>query len=248
MRLVVCLPTYNERENVEPMVRRLGEVLAGHVGKATILVVDDASPDGTGEVAGRLAHELADVEVLRRPRKDGLGPAYLAAFEWALAVGADAIVQMDCDFSHDPNDVPRLLDALATADVVVGSRYARGGAVRDWGLARRSVSRFASIYARGILGVALSDLTSGFKCHRREVLEAIDLASIETRGYAFQIETTYRALRAGFRVTEIPIVFADRAAGRSKMTSRIALEAAVRVPELRIAAARGRLRPKRPGV
>ena len=241
MRLVVCVPTYNERTNLEPLLRKLGEVLARLDADARVLVIDDASPDGTGEVAAALARELPWLDVLRRPRKDGLGPAYLAGFRHALARGADAVAQMDCDFSHDPADVPRLVDALATADVVVGSRYVADGAIRDWGLTRRALSRFGSVYARTILGVALTDLTSGFKCYRRAVLEALELGEIDARGYAFQVETTYRALRKGFRVVEIPIVFTERASGRSKMTSGIALEAAVRVPALRVRALRGRL-------
>ncbi|MBW3593682.1 MAG: polyprenol monophosphomannose synthase [Actinobacteria bacterium] len=241
MRLVVCVPTYNERANVEPLLRKLGEVLAALSDEARVLVIDDASPDGTGEVAAGLARELPWLDVLRRPAKTGLGPAYLAGFRHALAHGANVVAQMDCDFSHDPSDVPRLVEALANADVVVGSRYVAGGAIRDWGLPRRALSRFGSVYARSILGVGLTDLTSGFKCYRRDVLEALELDAIDTRGYAFQIETTYRALRKGFEVVEIPIVFTERASGRSKMTSGIALEAAVRVPALRLRALRGRL-------
>jgi dolichol-phosphate mannosyltransferase len=241
MRLVVCVPTYNERANLEPLLRELGEVVARVDAEARVLVIDDASPDGTGEVASGLAHELPWLDVLRRSGKDGLGPAYLAGFRHALAVGADVIAQMDCDFSHDPSDVPRLVETLADADVAVGSRYVAGGAIRDWGLPRRALSRFGSVYARAILGVGLTDLTSGFKCYRRGVLEALELDAIDTRGYAFQVETTYRALRKGFRVVEVPIVFTERASGRSKMTGTIALEAAVRVPALRFRALRGRL-------
>lgn len=241
MRVLVCVPTYNERANVEPLLRKLGEALSELDGEASVLVIDDASPDGTGEVAAGLARELPWLEVLRRPAKQGLGPAYLAGFRHALAHDADAIAQIDCDFSHDPSDVPRLVEALAGADVVVGSRYVADGAIRDWGLPRRTLSRFGSVYARSILGVGLTDLTSGFKCYRRDVLEALELEAIDARGYAFQVETTYRALRKGFRVVEIPIVFTERASGRSKMTSGIALEAAVRVPALRVRALRGRL-------
>ena len=241
MRLAVCVPTYNERANLEPLLRRIGEVLARVGAEARVLVIDDASPDGTGEVAAGLARELPWLDVLRRPTKAGLGPAYLAGFHHVLTAGADVVVQMDADFSHDPADVPRLLDALAAADVVVGSRYVADGAIRDWGLARRALSRFGSVYARAILGVRLTDMTSGFKCYRREVLDALDLDAIDARGYAFQIETTYRALRKGFRVVEIPIVFTERASGRSKMTSRIALEAALRVAALRVRSLRGRL-------
>ena len=241
MRLVVCVPTYNERANLEALIRGLGEVLAPLDADGRVLVIDDGSPDGTGEVAAALARELAWVEVLHRPTKEGLGPAYLAGFRRALAAGADVIAQMDCDLSHDPADLPRLVQALERADVVVGSRYVPGGGIRDWGLLRRALSRFASIYARTLLGVGLTDLTSGFKCYRSGVLENLGLDSIDARGYAFQVETTYRALRRGFRVVEIPIVFTERASDRSKMTIRIALEAAVRVPALRVRASRGRL-------
>lgn len=239
--LVVCLPTYNERENVEPMVRALGEVFvaAGLAGR--VLVVDDSSPDGTGEVADRLAAELAYVSVLHRPRKEGLGPAYLAGFARALADGADLVAEMDCDFSHDPADLPRLVAATAEADLVLGSRYVPGGSVRDWGLLRRAVSRGGSLYARALLRLPVRDATGGFKVYRRRVLEAIALERISSRGYAFQIETTYRALRAGFRVVEVPIVFSDRSAGGSKMSRAIVLEAVWKVPALRIAAALGRL-------
>ena len=241
MRLVVCLPTYNERENLEPLVRRLGAVLAGVDVDARVLVIDDASTDRTGEIAASLARELPWLGVLHRPGKDGLGPAYLAGFRRALADGADAVMEIDCDFSHDPADVPRLLAALDRADVVIGSRYVPGGGIRDWGRVRRALSRFGSYYARAVLGVGVADLTSGFKCFRRAVLEGIDLDAIDSRGYAFQVETTYRALRAGFRVAEVPIVFTERATGRSKMTAAIALEAAVRVPALRLRALRGRV-------
>ena len=241
MRVVVCVPTYDERENLEPLVRRLGAVLAGMDVEGHVVVVDDASPDGTGELANGLARELPWLSVLRRPRKEGLGPAYVEAFRRALAEGGEVIVEMDCDFSHDPGDVPRLVAALADADVAIGSRYVAGGAVRDWGPLRRALSRFGSLYARVLLGIDVADPTSGFKGFRREVLEGIELDAIRSRGYAFQVETTYRALRRGFRVAEIPIVFTERAVGESKMTTGIALEAAARVPALRLRALRGRL-------
>ena len=208
---------------------------------ARVLIIDDNSPDGTGAVADSLASELPFVDVLHRPRKDGLGPAYIAGFRRALADGAELVLEMDCDFSHDPKDVPRLLAAAEDADLVLGSRYVEGGRVEDWGALRRFVSSGGSLYARVLLGVGIGDLTGGFKCYRREVLETIDLDAITSAGYAFQIETTYRALRAGFRVTEIPIAFADREAGTSKMSKRIFLEAVWKVPLLRIAALRGRL-------
>ena len=204
-----------------------------------MLVIDDGSPDGTGAVADRLARELPFVDVLHRPRKEGLGPAYIAGFRRALAGGAELVLEMDCDFSHDPLDVPRLIAAAAEADLVLGSRYVAGGRVENWSLARRAISAGGSLYARAILGVPVRDLTGGFKCFRREVLEAIDLDSISSRGYAFQIELTYRAIRAGFRVTEIPITFTERVAGRSKMSRAIVAEAIWKVPALRLAAIRG---------
>jgi dolichol-phosphate mannosyltransferase len=238
MRALVCLPTYNERENVERMLRTLGDVLEAD---DRVLVIDDASPDGTGELADRLAGEFAHVEVLHRTRKEGLGPAYLAGFRWALERGAELVLEMDCDFSHDPSDVPRLIEASAHADLVLGSRYVEGGRVENWGPLRRAISAGGSLYARLVLGVAVRDLTGGFKCYRRAVLERIDLASVASRGYAFQIETTYRTLQAGFRVAEVPITFADREVGTSKMSKAIFAEAIVKVPALRLAALRGRL-------
>jgi dolichol-phosphate mannosyltransferase len=228
VRAVVCLPTYNERENVERMVRALEEHGVG------VLVIDDDSPDGTGEIADRLADELDYVDVLHRARKEGLGPAYLAGFARALADGAELVLEMDCDFSHDPADVPRLVAAAEDADVVLGSRYVGGGSIANWGPVRRLISEGGSLYARVLLGVPVRDLTGGFKCYRREVLERIDLGAITSKGYAFQIETTYRALRAGFRVKEIPITFVDREHGGSKMSRTIVLEAIWKVPALRL--------------
>ena len=232
---VVCLPTYNERENLEAMLRALGDK------DVHVLVIDDNSPDGTGEIADRLAAELGYVSVLHRENKEGLGPAYLAGFRRALADGAELVLEMDCDFSHDPNDVPRLIAAARDADLVLGSRYVAGGAVRNWGLVRRVVSAGGSWYARVLLGARIRDLTGGFKCYRRRVLETIDLDAIDSKGYAFQIETTYRALRAGFKVAEVPITFVDREAGGSKMSRAIVLEAIWKVPLLRVAALLGRL-------
>jgi dolichol-phosphate mannosyltransferase len=235
--ICVCLPTYNERENLEPMVDRLGEVLGDD---GVVLVIDDNSPDGTGKIADRLATERPWVQVLHRPRKEGLGPAYLDGFRRALELGADLILEMDCDFSHDPADVPRLLRAADSADLVIGSRYVEGGRTRNWGLLRRLISRGGSLYAQLLLGVPIRDLTGGFKCYRRAVLETIDLDAIDSKGYAFQIETTYRALQAGFRVTEVPIVFTDREVGGSKMSKSIVLEAVWKVPALRLARVRAR--------
>jgi dolichol-phosphate mannosyltransferase len=238
VKAVVCLPTYNEGENLERMLRALGDALEDG---SRVLVIDDNSPDGTGELADRLAKELPYVDVLHRPAKEGLGPAYIAGFRWALAHDADLIVEMDCDFSHDPHDVSRLIGASADADVVLGSRYVDGGRVENWGPLRRVVSAGGSFYARTILGLPIRDLTGGFKCYRRAVLEAIDLDAIAAQGYAFQIETTYRAIRAGFRVVEIPITFADREAGVSKMSRAIVAEAVWKVPALRAAELRRKL-------
>jgi dolichol-phosphate mannosyltransferase len=235
VKAVVCLPTYNERQNLERMVRALGER------GVSVLVIDDNSPDGTGELADRLAAELDHVEVLHRDRKEGLGPAYIAGFKHALEDGADLVLEMDADFSHDPADVTRLITWTSEADVVLGSRYARGGSIVNWGRLRRFISAGGSHYARRLLGVRVHDLTGGFKCFRREVLETLDLDAITSRGYAFQIETTYRALRAGFRVIEVPIAFVDRERGRSKMSRRIMLEAIWKVPALRLRALTGRL-------
>jgi dolichol-phosphate mannosyltransferase len=223
------------------MVRTLDDVFRRHDLDARVLVIDDSSPDGTGELADRLTGEFRFLSVLHRPKKEGLGPAYLAGFVWALATDADRIVEMDCDFSHDPEDLPRLIAATENADLALGSRYVQGGGTRNWGLARRAVSRFGSLYARTLLGVEVRDLTGGFKCFRRSVLEGIGLERISTKGYAFQIETTYRALQAGSRVVEVPIVFSEREAGTSKMSRGIVLEAVAKVPALRLRALLGRL-------
>jgi dolichol-phosphate mannosyltransferase len=229
VKATVCLPTYNERENLERIVRALG----AH--GVRVLVADDSSPDGTGEIADRLAQELDYVDVLHRPRKEGIGPAYIAAFRHALQTDTDLVLEMDCDFSHDPADVPRLIAACEEgADIALGSRYVPGGGTRNWGLVRRIVSWGGSFYARVILGLRIHDLTGGFKCFRRGVLETIDLDAIHSKGYAFQIELTYRAARRGFRVVEVPIVFVDRTEGTSKMSRTIFLEAVVKVPLLRL--------------
>jgi dolichol-phosphate mannosyltransferase len=230
VRACVCLPTYNERENLEPMLRALGGVLGPN---DRVLVIDDDSPDGTGEIAERLKRELGFVDVLHREQKEGLGRAYIAGFEWALEQGAELVLEMDCDFSHNPADVPHLIEAAADADLVLGSRYVAGGGTRNWSPVRRAISIGGSFYARTLLHVPIRDLTGGFKCYRRQVIETIEIDTISARGYAFQIETTYRALRAGFRVEEIPIVFSDRAAGGSKMGKRIVLEAIWKVPVMK---------------
>jgi dolichol-phosphate mannosyltransferase len=229
----VVLPTYNERDNLEPLVRAVRAELSDAAPDHTILVVDDSSPDGTGELADQLARADPHVRVLHRPHKEGLGQAYLAGFDVALREGAALVLEMDADFSHDPSYLAPMIDAAAEADLVLGSRYVRGGGIRNWGRIRRLVSRGGCWYARTVLGLPVLDLTGGFKCFRREVLEALDLSRIRSQGYAFQVELTYRALQLGFRVKEIPIVFTDRRVGQSKMSRRIVLEAMWMIPTLR---------------
>ncbi|HMJ34166.1 MAG TPA: polyprenol monophosphomannose synthase [Baekduia sp.] len=232
----LILPTFDEAENIELIVEAaLGVLRAAAPEGFRILVVDDDSPDGTGRIADRLAAEHPEVEVLHRTERAGLGPAYLAGFAHALRHGAGYVFEMDSDFSHDPADLARLLTAVrdGDADVALGSRYVAGGAVADWGIVRRLVSRGGSLYARIILGLPVHDLTGGFKCFRAEVLEGIDLPSIRAQGYAFQVELTNRAIRRGFDVVEVPITFRDRLRGESKMSARIALEAMILVPQLR---------------
>jgi dolichol-phosphate mannosyltransferase len=232
MRATVCLPTYNERENLPRMIEALGGVLRED---DRVLVIDDNSPDGTGGIADALATEHPFVDVLHRERKEGLGRAYVAGFHRALAEGAELVLEMDCDFSHDPADVPRLIEAAESgADLVLGSRYVPGGSTRNWGLVRRLISRGGSVYTALFLQMGVKDPTGGFKCFRRAVLERLDLDAITPRGYAFQIELTYRAKRAGFEVVEIPITFVDRVVGQSKMSRSVVLEAIWRVPLLRV--------------
>jgi dolichol-phosphate mannosyltransferase len=229
----LILPTYNEAQSIEAIVRAALPQLEAAGVDAAILIVDDASPDGTGGIADRLAEEIAQVRVLHRTRKEGLGRAYLAGFGTALENGADLILEMDSDFSHDPADIPRLIAAAGAADVVLGSRYVPGGGVENWGPVRRAVSWGGCAYARLVLGVPVRDLTGGFKCINRRVLDALDLSRVHANGYGFQIELTYRAARAGFTVAEVPIRFRERRFGQSKMTPRIALEAVWKVPALR---------------
>ncbi len=229
-KALLCLPTYDERENLAPMI----DAILAVVPRVDVLVIDDNSPDGTGRLADEIAAREPRVKVLHRAGKEGLGRAYLAGFAWALARDYGLVLEMDCDFSHDPRYLPGMLAAAAEADLVLGSRYVKGGGTVNWGLARTLISRGGSLYARTILGLAVRDLTGGFKCFRREVLEAIDLASVECTGYAFQIELTYRAVRRGFQVREIPIVFADRRVGHSKMSRRIVLEAIRKVWSIRL--------------
>jgi dolichol-phosphate mannosyltransferase len=227
-RALVCLPTYNEIENLRPVT---DAILAA--APVDVLVVDDGSPDGTGRLADEIAAREPRVHVLHRGRKEGLGKAYLAAFAWALARPYGLVLEMDADFSHHPRYLPRMLERAADADLVLGSRYVPGGGTVNWGLARKVISRGGSLYARTILGLPYRDLTGGFKCFRREVLEGIDLATVQCTGYAFQIELTYRAHRRGFRVAELPIVFEDRRVGHSKMSRRIVLEAIRKVWSIR---------------
>ena len=228
----LILPTYNEAANLEAMVRAALPKLAGH--DPTVLVVDDGSPDGTGQIADRLSAEVPELRVLHRDRKEGLGRAYLAGFGVALGEGADLIVQMDCDFSHDPADLPRLIAAAGASDLVLGSRYVPGGGVENWALGRRLISRGGCAYARLVLGVPVRDLTGGFKCWNRSALQRVDLAGVASNGYGFQIEMTYRAVQAGLTVTEVPILFRERSAGQSKMDTKITLEAVWKVPALRL--------------
>jgi dolichol-phosphate mannosyltransferase len=231
----LILPTYNEAENIRAIVSASSGVLAGAAPEGfRILVVDDGSPDGTGAIADQIAAEHEWLQVLHRSEKNGIGPAYLAGFRHALDHGAGFVMEMDSDFSHDPADLARLLAAArGEADLALGSRYVPGGGVSDWGLLRRFISEGGSAYARWVLGIRVRDLTGGFKCFRREVLEAIHFDGVRSRGYAFQVELTYRAVRAGFRVVEVPIVFRDRQHGESKMSWRIAAEAMWLVPRLR---------------
>jgi dolichol-phosphate mannosyltransferase len=229
-RALVCLPTYDERENIEPITRAILDATP----EVDVLVIDDDSPDGTGRVADAIAGREPRVHVLHRARKEGLGKAYLAGFDWALARGYELVLEMDADFSHSPSYLPQLLARAREADLVLGSRNVKGGGTVNWGIGRKILSRGGSLYARTILGLDVRDLTGGFKCFRREVLEAIDLSTVQCSGYAFQIELTYRAARKGFRVAEIPIVFEDRRVGHSKMSRRIVLEAIRKVWSIRL--------------
>jgi len=234
--VLVIVPTYNERDNLPQIVAAVHE----HLPEADLLVVDDNSPDGTGQVADQIAQRDARVSVLHRSGKLGLGTAYIAGFKWALSRDYQFVFEMDCDFSHDPKYLPALLArARAGADLVLGSRYVEGGGTVNWGPLRKLISRGGSLYARTILGVAVRDLTGGFKCFRRPLLEAVDLDSVSAQGYGFQIEMTYRAIKHGFRVEEVPIVFVDRRVGQSKMSKKIFLEALTLVWKLRLSGAGG---------
>jgi dolichol-phosphate mannosyltransferase len=226
----VIVPTYNERDNLPAIISAIHE----HLPQADVLVVDDASPDGTGKIADELKARDKRLDVIHRTGKQGLGTAYVAGFKHALARGYDYIFEMDCDFSHDPKYLPELYAAAESgADLALGSRYVDGGGTVNWGPARKLISKGGSLYARTILGVPIHDLTGGFKCFRRRVLEAIDLDAVAAQGYGFQIEMTYRALKLGFRVVEVPIVLVDRRVGQSKMSKRIFVEALTLVWKLR---------------
>jgi dolichol-phosphate mannosyltransferase len=236
-RTLILIPTYNERECLQPIV----EAVRATAPEATVMVVDDNSPDGTGALADACAAKDHQVRVLHRRSKEGLGAAYLEAFRLALDERWDRVVQMDADFSHDPQDVPRLLAALdAGADLAIGSRYVSGGGTQNWGLGRRLISRGGGFYARMALGVGIRDLTAGFKAWNADALRGIDLAAVDARGYGFQIEMTFRALRNGFRVDEVPILFVDRRVGASKMSGSIFFEALTLVWRLRFTIGEGR--------
>ena len=236
-RIWLTLPTFNEVGNLERVVRAAVEQLERLApGDHRVLIVDDASPDGTGQLADRLAAELPAVAVLHRREKQGLGHAYVAGFERALREGAELVIVMDADYSHDPAHLPALLAAAEHSDLVLGSRYVAGGEIVDWPRLRRLLSRAGSLYARLLLGVHVRDLTGGFRCIRREVLEQVELSTLQSQGYVFNIELTYRALRAGFRVVEVPICFRDRTIGESKISLDIAIEALSLVPTLRFPA------------
>jgi len=245
-RFLIVLPTYEERDNLPRVVEQIEAVRPALPFDGDVLVVDDSSPDGTGELADELAAGRPWMHVLHRPHKEGLGPAYVAGFGWALERDYSHILEMDCDLSHPPAALPAMLEASRHADLVLGSRYVAGGGVEGWPASRRAISRGGCLYARTVLGVGLHDLTGGFKCFRRWVLESLDLSDVHAGGYAFQIELTYRALRIGARIVEVPIVFTDRSLGRSKMSRDIVVEAVWKVPWLRLRALRGQL-GERPG-
>lgn len=229
LKPLICIPTYNERENLPNIL----PAIFAQVPEVHVLVIDDQSPDGTGQIADALAAEDPRIHVLHRTKKEGLGPAYIAGFRWALERDYDTILEMDADFSHKPEYLPEMIAQTRSYDVVVGSRYIAGGGTSDWGLGRRLISRGGGLYSRTILGIDVQDLTAGFIAWRREVLEKIDLDGVEASGYVFQIEMKYRAFKSGYRILEIPIVFPDRTVGDSKMTPDIALEALWRVWKIR---------------
>jgi dolichol-phosphate mannosyltransferase len=231
----LIIPTYNEAENIKEVLAAVSrEMRHDALTGLRVLIVDDSSPDGTGAIAEALAATNAHIEVIHRTQKEGIGPAYLAGFRHALAAGADLVVQMDADLSHDPADIIHLVAGIdAGADLTLGSRYVSGGATSNWGLTRRLISNSGCSYARAVLGLPFYDLTGGFKCWRREALEGVELETIQSRGYVFQVEMTFRAAHRDFTVVEVPIIFSERVRGYSKMSARIAIEAAWRLPQLR---------------
>jgi len=230
MKALVVLPTYNEAENLAPLAQ---EIFANTPENTELLIIDDNSPDGTGKIADQMAHKNPCVIAMHRPKKMGLGSAYVLAYQWALARPYDIMIQMDCDFSHDPKDLPRLIDALAETDLVIGSRYVSGGSIENWPWVRSLISQAGNFYASAILGLGIKDMTGGFKAFRRKVIETMDLGTLVSDGYAFQIETTYHTLKNGFKVREIPIIFKDRTRGQSKISKRIIWEAIFSVWRLR---------------
>ncbi|NVI91375.1 polyprenol monophosphomannose synthase [Actinomadura sp. BRA 177] len=240
-RVLVIIPTYNERDNLERVAGRVREAVPA----ADVLVVDDASPDGTGEVADALAGEDEQIKVLHRKGKDGLGPAYIAGFRWAAEHGYDVMVEMDADGSHQPEELPRLLAALEDADLVIGARWVPGGKVRNWPKRREALSRGANTYARLMLGIPLHDATAGYRAFRAATLAKIGLEEVDSRGYCFQIDLALRALRQGLRVVEVPITFVEREHGTSKMSRDVMAEAALRITQWGMSDRVGKLRPPR---
>lgn len=229
-KIYLVIPTYNEKANI---VKLLGQIFALEIEGLNVLVVDDNSPDGTGQLVEKLKQDNLRLNILHRQEKSGLGPAYVAGFKEVLKWGGDYIFEMDADFSHDPKYIPEFLEAIQEADLVLGSRYIKGGGVKNWNLTRRLISRFGNIYARTVLGLPHHDLTGGFKCYCRQVLESIGLADLSSVGYNFQIETTYKAYKAGFKIKEIPIVFTERTRGKSKFDFKIIIESFWKVLLLR---------------
>jgi dolichol-phosphate mannosyltransferase len=239
LKFLIVIPTYNEIQNLKGLTESVFQVadLKAHVygvKEVNVLIVDDNSPDGTGKLADELAKKEPRISVLHRQQKNGLGKAYVAGFAWALDRGYDAICEMDADFSHNPAYLPEFWRLLKDHDVVMGSRYVPGGGVKNWGLARRFISRGGSVYARSILGMSVQDMTGGYNAWRRNVLEAVDISTLRSEGYAFQIELKWRAWKKGFKLIEFPILFEDRTAGKSKMSKRIIVEAMLRVAGMKI--------------
>ena len=231
MKIYIIIPTYNEKKNIEKLIRQIFNL---GIKNLCVLVVDDNSPDGTGEAVEDIKKEFSSLDIIHREKKLGLGTAYVAGFTKALSEGADFIFEMDADFSHDPSYISKILEAASENDLVLGSRYIPGGGVKNWNFFRRCISRFGNLYAQIILSVPIKDLTGGFKCYKRKVLEVIDLGSLSSVGYNFQIETTYKAYKRGFRIKEIPIVFTERTQGKSKFHITIMLESFWKVILLRL--------------